>query len=248
VSALSTGAQLAAAAATTFAASVTAWMAVETRKVAKKTGEVAEATLAEVEATKAEVEVSNAVASATRDQAAATRDQAVATGEMVASAKDQAIATAAMVAETRRAQDLQWRPILSATERSRTGDASRVELVLKDVGGGPAIAGRYLRKGTQAWCMSDPVDIAAASASDPLIASQQDGRPNSDYFAAPVYSAGSGAEPVIVLFCRDILGKRYRFVFAQREGQPIHAFPSEVWEPGTSLAPPWATPGELWPL
>jgi hypothetical protein len=239
-----TGAQIAAAAFTAVAAGVTAWMARETRKVASATRDSADETKSLATSTRDLAEETARMATAAVQETAAVVEQS-------SSVKLQADATLRTVEEMVRDRDLQWRPILSALQTGSESGALGVLTIyvtLQNAGGGPAIGTRFLYRQEGAWCITTPVDIPAGGRSDNLIAVAQSGPPSVDFFAPPAVEGSVSRQTNAVLFCSDILGRRYRFPIAVGPGGHVHVYPAEHWMPGDGLAPYWATPALIWPL
>ena len=190
----------------------------------------------------------------TRDVAAKTaaaveqgeREFALAQDQLSA-ARDQIDASNALVTEVRSDRELAARPMLSVQRPSTDAPASAdLEVVLKNVGLGPAVACRYVERYNDEGRMTFAADVGPNS--EVVVR-------HSEILSDPaartlLYWVGASrtvrAAPAAI-FARDVLGNQYQFLLAYSVIGQLVVDHVEQWWAHLEGGPEWAVSQLVWP-
>jgi len=180
--------------------------------------------------------------------AAGTFALAVATFSVNRSARDEAKATGRMVDEMRRDRELVWRAWITVRDLRGGGTqgAQSEGVLIANTGSSPALGCRWARRWDGGgWAVSGPIDLAPSAERFEVAEPQPAGGPvPEELFVPPVHGEERTARAPAAAFCRDVLGRRYRFPM----GTDGHLRTPEVWDPTTGDdPPPWAVSQAIWP-
>jgi hypothetical protein len=181
--------------------------------------------------------------------AGATILLAVVTWRLAGQAKLEAEATKRLAMEAKTDRLLAWRPLLNVRiDQEPLGVSQPFQIMrLTNAGVGPALSCRYVRWTTDhnGWWATPSVGVSAAGTSEPLMEIRHGGtRVPNDLFAP---GPDTPSEIVAAIFCKDALGRRYRFPMTIGERSVLEP---DVWpdedNPNEVVLPPWVTCVELW--
>lgn len=157
-----------------------------------------------------------------------------------------------MVVEMQHDRGLAWRPVLSVSWPTSIAGAigQGVRIELTNSGGGPAISCRYLGmpQDDTLETMSVAVDVPPGG-TKLVVTNQQMDRNESTELCKWTDDRGFGhtLDVMGVIFAKDVLDTRYRWVVAKdSRSQPIIER-VERWLQGTEPKPSWAGNRNLWP-
>jgi hypothetical protein len=195
---------------------------------------------------------------ATIGLAVTTVVMAKATKKLAADTTEEAKATRSMADEAKVDRGLTWRPQLGlASMQLNMAPPGTWVFALKNSGGGPALDSRGLVRWPSnigLWTMIAFGDLTPGQATDRIGAdSWKTGGSPYELFNG---FADNRDAPEVMLFCSDVLGRRWRFPIrtlnsaveyesaALREGWKV--YPGEVAAPGDENQPMWSQSPLLW--
>jgi hypothetical protein len=179
-----------------------------------------------------------------------TGDLAKLMSEAIRESTRQAKATEEQAHQMQRDREAAHQPVLSVTlSRDPTAALDAAQFVdwiaIRNAGGGAAIGVRLLRVEGQRWGLSPSIDVQASGASDTFLLRPESQEIPWELLEATEFGQAHTKPADMVIFCADLLGRRFRFVVTDGE-KCRFTYPAEIWCPGTEGAPSWVTDPRLW--
>jgi hypothetical protein len=164
---------------------------------------------------------------------------------------DQALASKALVAETVRDRELRWEPLPSVrwTGSIVGSGGPDHDIELTNAGGGPAVSCRLVLKGEgQDGWLSPSIDIPPGST---VIVRADQVLDGSVSVPLSTWKGDDGfnhnVESLGAIFCKDILGTRYRYLVVKDGSSRAIIERRERWRLGEDPDPSWAGYRVIWP-
>jgi hypothetical protein len=233
-------ASIVAAAATLLLATFTFWMARKTSEVAKETARAVAQSVEEFKLGQTQLKVS-------KDQVAASNSLFELGQAQLEVSRDQAAASTGLVTEARSDRELAAQPMMSVHRHAdESPPNAELEIVLKNVGLGPAVACRYVESYREEGRMTWAEDIGPGSeavAHQTQTLSDPETKTLLQWFDASRTCRYAPA----AIFARDVLGTKYQFLLAYNAVGQLVVDQIEEWSPGLVGGPEWAVSQLVWP-
>jgi hypothetical protein len=185
-------------------------------------------------------------AGATAVAAGVTAWMAIETASVARANRDVATATKDLAEQSTTDRYLTWAPALGFPAKYHDEvDGDSAAFKLSNVGGGPALATRYVRRATDdKWFVTEPVALPPQD-DDSVGASPDPFTPDITLLVLTEPPTGTALVDIVgALFCEDVFSNRYRFLVTSLTGHD-RVLARQVWRVGTP-APQWADVASFW--
>lgn len=190
-----------------------------------------------------------AAAAATIGLAGVTTYMAIKTRQVAAATKDESAATVSLAQEAQRDRELAWRPQLSlvAFKAATYDKGERIQVEVKNAGGGPAIDCKVVVRRQEHWWLIRLGDIQVNSSGASDGGEQPTACPDEVFhYVSHGLIVVAAKQRDMMILCSDVLGRRFRFPVENVFDRP------ESWRflrpevSPESSRPMWAIQPALW--